>query len=504
MISYDYPGSAITRTSARGSFWIALSLLVLTAGGALILSSLPGLLFSWDVIPVAGVIFSLMGALYWALATTAASDDPTKVAFRSVLVIWMFLLVSEELFSRSSGDLGSVLRERFSVAAYGEFGLWIVCFLVLLLISLKSPRYLRHAFSAQYQWVSVLSIFCMTSTAQSPQPLYCMAWAFKLCLVVWLLAMCYTLMRDSRDLIAFMKATHWACIFYLIVEVYLGLADPSSAFEGGRFGQSSNSLSVIAGAVLILSLALRREMGSVWSFITGLFASTIMILAGGKAGIVSGALSAAVFYLTKRKVGAAVALLIGMVCLGVVLSMFTPLGSYFDAYANEGGADTLTGRTDLWVAALPLIQQHVVLGHGYLSSRFAAPHLDWGRPGARWEADHMHNAFLDILYNNGLVGLCLVLIMHAIIIRNPLRVIKSPTTPSGLCDVASGSLALYTNLVISAFFNSTIGGRPSTLFMLFLALFVVGESLAKKLTRTEFACKPNRRGWLHLVPSKGD
>jgi O-antigen ligase len=478
---YDnYSGSIVTGTGARGLFWVALVFSGLTVGGALILGSLPGLLFSLDVIPVTAVIFSFMGGLYWALASSAAADDPTRIAFRSVLVIWMFLLVSEELFSRSSGDLGSVLRERFSVAAYGEFGLWIVSFLVLLLISLRSPRYLRHAFSAQYRWVSVLSVFCMVSTVQSPQPLYCMAWAFKLCLVVWLLAICHTLMRDSCDLIVFIKATFWACLFYLVVEVYLGFANPASAFEGGRFGQSSNSLSVIAGAVLILSLALRRVMGSICSFSVSLFAASIMILAGGKAGIVSGALSAMVFYLTKNKVGSAVALLVGIVCLGLVLSMFTPLGSYFDAYANEGGADTLTGRTDLWFAALPLIRQHLILGHGYLSSRFAAPQLDWGRPGARWEADHMHNAFLDIVYNNGLVGLSLVLILHAVIIKNPLHVMKYPATPRTLYDVASGSLALYTNLVISAFFNSTIGGRPSTLFMLFLALFVVGESLAKK------------------------
>jgi O-antigen ligase len=186
-----------------------------------------------------------------------------------------------------------------------------------------------------------------------------------------------------------------------------------------------------------------------------------------------------------------------MVCLGVALSMFTPLGSYFDTYANEGSADNLSGRTDLWVAALPLIRQHVVLGHGYLASKFAAPQLDWGRSGARWQADHMHNAFLDVLYNNGLVGLGLVLILHAIIVRNLLHVIRYPCAPRELYDVAAGSFALYVNLVISAFFNSTIGGRASTLFMLFFALFVVSENLRRELTRTVSAYKLIRRAPTH-------
>src|ERR1700693_829443 len=299
MILDNCRGSIIASTRVRASIWVSLSVVMLAAVGALILSSLPEFLISWDVIWFAVVIFSLLVALYWVLAATTASVDPTRIAFRSALVIWMFLLVSEELFNRSEGDLQSAMQGQFSVAAYGELGLWIVSFLVLLFISLRSPGYLRRMFSAQYQWVSVLSILCMLSTARSPLPLYSMVWGFKLCLVVLLLAMCCTLIRDSRDLMAFLRATLWACLFYLVVAVYLGFADPSRAFEGGRFGQSTNSLSVIAGAVLILSLTLGPLIGSIWSFIFSIFASTIMILSGGKAGILAGATSATVFYLTK-------------------------------------------------------------------------------------------------------------------------------------------------------------------------------------------------------------
>lgn len=425
-----------------------------------------------------------MVALCWVLAGTTASNDPARVGFRFALVIWMFLLLSEELFSRSSGDLRSLLQDQFSSAAYGELSLWIASFLVLLIISLRSPQYLRHMLSSPYRWVVVVSVLCVLSTAQSPQPLYCLAWAFKLCLVVLLLAMCSASIRDSNDLRAFLRATLWACIFYLIVEVCRGVVDPSSAFEGGRFGQSSNSLSVIAGTVLILSLALGPVISSVWSVLFSILGSTIMILAGGKAGIVGGALSAMLFYLTKKKIVSAVALLIGMTCLGVALYTVTPLGSYLNTYEEEGSAESLSGRTDLWVAALPLIKQHVVVGHGYLASRFAASDLEWEHLGVRWEADHMHNAFLDVLYNNGLIGLGLMLILHVITIGNLLHVIRYSDAPRELYDFAAGFLAVWVNLLINAFFNSTIGGRPSTLFMLFLALFVASESFRRMLTKS--------------------
>src|SRR5206468_833796 len=128
--------------------------------------------------------------------------------------------------------------------------------------------------------------------------------------------------------------------------------------EGGRFGQSSNSLSAIAGSALILSLALRPVIASVAPIACNILAATIMILSGGKAGIAAGAFSATLFYVLKKKVGSAVGLLVLMSCLGLALYVGTPLGSYFNAYAEEGGADTLSGRTDLWAAASPLIRQN--------------------------------------------------------------------------------------------------------------------------------------------------
>jgi hypothetical protein len=479
---FDSNPNSITagaRPPIRDALFAGLFVAMLTTAGALVFGAVPESLISWDAIRGAVVAFFLVVALCSALAATTASCDPTRIALRFALVIWMFLLVSEDLFTRSTGDLHSVLREQFSVSAYGELGLWIVACLVLLVASLRSPQYLRYMFSGQFRWILVFCALSVVSTARSPQPWYCMAWAFKLCLVVLLLAMFSTLIRDSNSLMAFLRATLWACLFYLVVEVYLGFADPSTAFEGGRFGQSSNSLSVIAGTVLILSLTLRSQIPGVWAIVIGILASIIMILSGGKAGIASGVLSATLFYLLRKKVGSAVALLSAIACLGIALYMFTPLGSYFDTYAKEGGAATLSGRTDLWAGASPLIQQHLILGHGYMASRFASMQLE----GVHWEADHMHNAFLDVLYNNGLIGMGLVLILHGIIVMNLLNVIRYSGAPPELHNVAAGCLALYVNLLISAFFNSTIGGRPSTLFMLFLALFVVSGSL-RQLTKS--------------------
>jgi O-antigen ligase len=204
-----------------------------------------------------------------------------------------------------------------------------------------------------------------------------------------------------------------------------------------------------------------------------------MLLSGGKAGIVSSVLSMIFYFILKKKIGSALLSLAAIVFLGfVLLSVVAPLRGYVDSYAEEGQAENLTGRTDLWVAAIPIIRQSPILGHGYMASKFVTSNVE----GVRWEAAHLHNSILEVLYNNGIVGLVLALSMHAIIIKNLLRVIRQPGAPRELYEIAVGFLAVYANLLINSFFNATIGGRPSTLFMIFLALFVLSENLRKSLT----------------------
>src|SRR6476660_6419635 len=198
MISNSSPSWTVAST--RSAMRIGLFSAALATLSALILAALSESLASWDIISVAAVVISLIVALYLARATPTASENPTRKCFGSALVIWMFLLLSEELFSRSGGDLQSVLQGQFSVAAYGEFSLWAVAFLALLVISLKTPEYFRYMFSKRYRWVSVLTVLFVLSTALSPGPLYSLVWAFKLCLVVVLLAMCSALIRDASDL----------------------------------------------------------------------------------------------------------------------------------------------------------------------------------------------------------------------------------------------------------------------------------------------------------------
>ena len=74
-------------------------------------------------------------------------------------------------------------------------------------------------------------------------------------------------------------------------------------------------------------------------------------------------------------------------------------------YAASADGATLTARTELWGLAMPFIRNRPILGYGYASSRFIS--LQVG--GVSWDPGHMHNGFLEALYNNGFLGLFLML-----------------------------------------------------------------------------------------------
>jgi O-antigen ligase len=94
------------------------------------------------------------------------------------------------------------------------------------------------------------------------------------------------------------------------------------------------------------------------------------------------------------------------------------------------------------------------------------------------QAGHTHNGFIEALYNNGLVGLIILVGIHFVIVKNLWRALKSPPNRNAHL-LAVGSSAIYVNLLINGLFNATFGGRASTPFMLMLGLVAVSEVLRR-------------------------
>jgi O-antigen ligase len=284
-------------------------------------------------------------------------------------------------------------------------------------------------------------------------------------------------MEGSEDLISFLYT--FLAGFSAVVALRLAetLTGPESVFQGGRLNEiaSPTGLSTIAGILLLLSITLFAIRRQGWLVFLAGFGILVTILAGGKAGIVAGVFSTILFFVLQKRVRYALGLLVIFVLIGTVLLATTPLAKYFEDYNRSGNASTITGRTDLWTAVWSAILEKPIVGHGYVASRFLSFDLD---KDLGWEPPHTHNSFLEPLYNNGIPGLLLVLIMNFIIARNLLRVIRHPASREAYF-LGVGGFAIYVCLFINGMLKVTFGGSADICFTMFLALFVISMGLQK-------------------------
>jgi O-antigen ligase len=433
-------------------------------------------LASWDIVAVLAVGGFLFTLLCIAVGFSGPSTaNPGRTALRPALVVWWFLLISEFIFNRSEGTSQTALEGSFSVAAYDEAATWILASLAIFVICRLG--HLRRIFSGPYKWMSLFGLCCVVSVVYAPRPMFSLAWALKLCLIILLLHVCASSLRDVNDIRAFFRATFWAFVLLTGAQLAQAFVGPTPAFmEGGRLGGSA--LSERAGVILLLSLTPIFSVGRKRIIPLVILSSVIMFLGGGKIAIFATLISGMLFFLLQRKPGSAVGFLTGLLVAGTLVVLLTPLSFYFRNYAESDMGLTFTGRTDLWAAALPEVYKSPIWGHGYMASKFVSVQIK--ETWQHWDATHLHNAYLEVLYNNGLVGITLLFAMSFGVLKKLIWVIKR-TPIRDLYLLAVGSLAICTMLLINGLFNASIGGRPNSLFMLFLALVVLSEKLQESL-----------------------
>ena len=130
---------------------------------------------------------------------------------------------------------------------------------------------------------------------------------------------------------------------------------------------------------------------------------------------------------------------------------------------------------------MPAIQQKPILGHGYLASTF----VEFQVNAVQWAASHLHNGFVEVLYNNGLIGFVLIVMVNVVIVKNLIRVLRRAPSTSAIYRVGAGCLAVYAHLLINGFFNSSFGGKARPPFMLMIALVVVSNKLLEFVSQPQ-------------------
>jgi hypothetical protein len=453
---------------------------------AFILEVIAGELVSQEVITVivvAAIFFLLLG--FSAARSRALAERPKWFLF----TIWGLLLASEEIFSYVN-DATTTYSAQFAFAAYAQAAIWMLAAVALLVFWLGNPGSLRGILSGPYKWASLFALVALLSVVYSPQISFSLAWAFKLCLVVVVLQAVSKQLLDLDDVTAFFLACIAAYVFLVAAPSIRSLMpDPTGTYGQNEFEtrmrEGPTGLSAAAGTFALVALTIYTPGKRKAMLFLSVIGLAVMIIAGGKAAIVAGILSGMLFFGLQKRVGATLGFMGGIALIFWFALTFTPLSKYMSAYTSSGQVTSLTGRTELWSFVLPAIKQRIVQGHGYVSSRFVSVAM----PGTPFQAGHMHNGFLEALYNNGLIGLILIVMVHVVIVRNLWKTIRGDVSPRAQ-RLAIGCMAIYTNLLINGMFNATFSGRAGAPFMMLLALVIVSVRLVKEVSPPRVARRP--------------
>jgi len=485
---------ALPKTERRSMLPALIGIVIVTA---LLIGFGPGWIMSEVSLKTLISIALFAAPLCVVLAISKAHAlSPSQTTYRLALLVWWYLLISDALFDRISNVQGTY-EGQYSTDAYGEVVTWMAAFAVLLLISLSNADYLFKLFSGSYKWASLYVLSGLFSVAYSPSPAYSGGWWFKLFVIAMTLRLCLSGMDSVENIRAFL----WASMLGLIVAVALplsrALADPLTLFEGvgHRLNADPVVLSVTSSCILVLALTLKASRKQAWLNLVILASILTMILSAGKTGIVAGVIAAAAFFMLQKRLASGLALVAGVALIGALVIMtVTPVGNYFLHY---NGGSTLTGRTDIWAMALPRIKQKLLLGHGYLASKFMWVSVS----GPFAEVGHLHNGFLETLYNQGAIGLVCLIGLHLTILANlwfTRKAIHAHASARVNLDVMNvlvvGSFCLYLDLLINGLFTVAFGGRPTAHFMMFFGV------LAWSIALRALAVRLNARS---LVPTLG-
>ncbi|MCA9467458.1 MAG: O-antigen ligase family protein, partial [Nitrospira sp.] len=332
--------------------------------------------------------------------------------------LWGVLILAEGILVRS-GTTKSAIEGEFQHAATGEAVVWLICFLIVGVLSLWSTETLRNLLAPGFRWVTIFGVLVFISVLYSANPTYSLLWTFKLILIIFVINVWISGMENLHDL------TRAA---FVIHHVFLGLSllplvqiweGPELLFAGYRLGGvfSPTGVSATAGTLTLLALMLMKLTGRYQTEfrITAFVGLVIMLMGMGKTSIVGCLIAGIGFYFLLGNLKASMGFILIMAIL-VLFGVFAnlPMVGYVQKYQSSEMGATLSGRSELWAQSFPVIMEKILLGHGFVTSKFASLDVE----DVSWDAGQLHNAFLEVLYNNGLMGFFVLLVLNGLIVRN--------------------------------------------------------------------------------------
>ncbi len=142
-----------------------------------------------------------------------------------------------------------------------------------------------------------------------------------------------------------------------------------------------------------------------------------------------------------------------IVAIGCIAWLIAVVGNIpiFDRFFNSD-ISTLNGRTYLWQAVLQHFDATQLLGNGFQASTILLTNLRVGYRGLI--ATDTQNLYISVLFDSGIIGLGLLLLLFATLFINIIRGIRTTTGHRRM--LFATALAVFLSIVIQSFASSDI------------------------------------------------
>jgi O-antigen ligase len=441
---------------------------LLAAGWAILFSRSP-----WPFLPVTAVSLTCVLIVCAAYRVVPALRSPHTFA----LLLWT-LLVAHRAFIPRVEALGSGSLE-WGPIVIAEVSLTISIFVSCLALFLLRFRKNRSGGAP----ITVRLIFLYTAVAAlsltyTPAPLYAGFYFLRLLSAVSLLAVYFDSVNDSQ-VARFAGCTCLAVAPYMLfpwIELIARTGVGENRLPGFYLHQITAS--TIGYTVAIICLFSRLEnRRSIAPLGLGLLGLSSAYLAGGKAPAAAmGIVLLLVFIANWQEIlsarGVAAILLACVVLTLVAVSSGVGLLAHWQEYSSGEGFWTLTGRVEIWRAAISMWSKAPILGYGFTSIATTGISL----PHGEWTTMHAHNSYLEALLEVGLLGSLPLFSAIAIVLWRTLRLGVRAFRLKPLAPIAA---AWYLLMLCSV--TDVVFGCPSLPpVYLFLGFLVCADVLTQR------------------------
>jgi hypothetical protein len=219
-----------------------------------------------------------------------------------------------------------------------------------------------------------------------------------------------------------MKGFIWStCLLALVAWIMPAQADLRLGDE--QFFNTNEIGNLCAFTIFLAQYLMRRKDGK-WGLVT-LFLVVTLLRSLSKTTLVAFLFSEGFLLMRDKSVSRRTKILLATATLLLGLVFWGLFAAYFNDYLSAGNqAETLTGRTAIWLYVLNALFDHswnLWIGHGFDAWWKVVPPF-----GDNFEARHAENELLQQLYAYGVLGILLLVGLYGSLYRQVRRLPRSP------------------------------------------------------------------------------